>query len=1073
MKRQRDKKPKDRSEDEDFEDEESVQPDEGRDVYAEVRQYASNPGPKYADFSRHNLQEAAARYGDSDPVTLHIYDIGCFCKKMGIALSVTELENLANMRSGRTQAARAGGAEAAQGLSKRDIKDAFGEVLEPVVERLDKLEEHVYDGKAGVKGRSKQKARENQRKMQELEESEAEETEEDEEAEEEPEALKPKEKAKKPKRGTKKEDYVTVKDEDEEEPEEGEEEGPDGEVQFYEGPTPDEIAKHGADPSYLEKEFGFPHAKEILRDAVEAHRSGEDVVYKDKDGRVVAVLSENAISLQRCPPEEPEVPEPKKNGRKRPKAEDRNAAEKAKYESMFKEVSDMGVEITGDGAELSEGYQIGMSHAEKLAKSGNYKGAMDTLASVKQDVENSKAEAAEEEGEEEPEAEEQPTLEDVEGHGIDADYLKGLGIKDAKKKLEGAVNLTIPEIDGEQTGEIWYTNKDRRPVAKLSYDSKKGQWDLREVEQDLDEAEEEPEQPEDNADYKDYEFETVEEAAAFRKCVGRDNCKVLKDGVTIRVGKDGIRKYHFTGKLMKDLKAEAADDEDPDPLASYVVDNAELIKGHSYSFAKNQLFEVEIPVNVAKELDLSEATFLDKAAKVAARARKGKQHEDDADSEVVEDGEDAEEHELEEEEAEEPQEPHALKMPPPRPPRGAPKLGPPPKPAYFPPPPKPGPPPAKAEEEHGEPAGPSTPGPEPLVEFECPLCGANVNYHDEKCGECGAEFEHDEEPPELGTYVINESPGYGGDEVAEIKLNYPGATVKDARQIAEGLQELGAEVGGLSTYPLKITATVFKKDKDKFTDYLTEQGFGRSDIIDEEPVEEVVDEVPEEVTPDEIGAGDIDEEFAEVEKTAPTDESKEKGAEHTPTMQPQGPPEVPPPGPPTRAPQAKQDATKEPDVADVDKDLDKLLEGLDEPSDDDLERKRKSMNIDRAELEMAMKAKRELHDEKMEDKQQDHEHRMEEHKAGMPVAPPAQEQPREGSLDHIMKNLKKGNGSKGTTVTDSVVIKSDLPGPVEVDGQSIVKGKTVAPPEEKQEKTGVDASRDARKKAKQKAKKGA
>jgi len=513
---------------------------------------------------------------------------------------------------------------------------------------------------------------------------------------------------------------------------------------------------------------------------------------------------------------------------------------------------------------------------------------------------------------------------------------------------------------------------------------------------------------------------------------------------------------------MKDLKAEAADDEDPDPLASYVVDNAELIKGHSYSFAKNQLFEVEIPVNVAKELDLSEATFLDKAAKVAARARKGKQHEDDADSEVVEDGEDAEEHELEEEEAEEPQEPHALKMPPPRPPRGAPKPGPPPKPAYLPPPPKPGPPPAKAEEEHGEPAGPSTPGPEPLVEFECPLCGANVNYHDEKCGECGAEFEHDEEPPERGTYAINESPGYGGDEVAEIKVDYPDGAVKDIHQIAEGLQELGAEVGGLSTYPLKITATVFKKDQDKFTDYLTEQGFGRSDIIDEEPVEEVVDEVPEEVTPDEIGAGDIDEEFANVEETAPKEET------------------VPPPGPPERAPQVKQDATKESGVADVDKDLDKLLEGLDEPSDDDLKRKRKSMDIDRAELEMAMKAKDQLHKEKVEDKQQemeekkqDHEHKMEEHKAGMPVAPPAQEQPREGSLDHIMKNLKKGNGSKGTTVTDSVVIKSDLPGPVEVDGQSIVKGKTVAPPEEKQEKTGVDASRDARKKAKQKAKKGA
>jgi hypothetical protein len=987
MKSQRGKKPNDRSEDEDFEDEESVQPDEGRDVYAEVRQYASNPGPKYADFSRHNLQEAAARYGDSDPVTLHIYDIGCFCKKMGIALSVTELENLANMRSGRTQAARAGGAEAAQGLSKRDIKDAFGEVLEPVVKRLDKLEEHVYDGKAGGKRNSKQKAKENQRKMQELEEGEEQEDEpeEDEETEEEPEVPKPKEKAKKPKRETKKEDYVTVKDEDEE-------------------------------------------SEEAEEDTYE--------------------------------PKEPE----------RKRAKNGKNAEKAEYESMFQEVSDMGVEIAGEDIELSEGYQAGMNHAEKLAKSGNYKEAMDALASVKQDVENSKAEAAEEEGEEEPEAEEQPTLEDVEGHGIDADYLKGLGIKDAKKKLEGAVNLTIPEIDGEQTGEIWYTNKDRRPVAKLSYDSKKGQWDLREVEQDLDEAEEEPEQPEYNADYKDYEFETVEEAAAFRKCVGKDKCKVLKDGVTIRVGKDGVKKYHFTGKLMKDLKAEAADDEDPDPLASYVVDNAELIKGHSYSFAKNQLFEVEIPVNVAKELDLSEATFLDKAAKVAARARKGKQHEDDADFELVEDGEDAEEHELEEEEAEEPQEPHVLKMPPPRPPKGAPKPGPPSKPAYFPPPPKPGPPPAKAEEEHDETVGPPTPEPQEEVEFECPLCGAIVDDHDIKCGECGAEFEQpkppaEEQHPERGTYAIDESPGYGGDEVAEIKVDYPEATVKDARKLAEGLKELGAEVGGLSTYPLKITATVFKKDQDKFTDYLTVHGFGRSDIIDEEPVEEVADEVTEEITPDEIGAGDIDEDFAKVEETAPKGET------------------VPPPGPPERAPRAQQDATKEPDVADVDKDLDKLLEGLDTPPSDDavdnkIKLKEAEAEHDRVELEMAMKAKAQLHVEKMEDKQQemekkklDHKHKMEEHKAGMPVTPPAQEQPKEDRLGNIMKGLKNGDGNKGTTVKDSVVIKSDLPGPINVDGQSIVNGKPVAPPEEKQEKTGADAAREARKKAK-KAKKG-
>jgi predicted RNA-binding Zn-ribbon protein involved in translation (DUF1610 family) len=999
MKSQKDKKPKDRSEDEDFEDEESVQPDEGRDVYAEVRKYASNPGQKYAEFSRHNLQEAAARYGDSDPVTLHIYDIGCFCKKMGIALSVTELENLANMRSGRTQAARDSGAEAAQGLSKKDIKDAFGEVLEPVVERLDKLEEHVYEDKVTGKGKSKQKAKENQRKMQELEEPEAE--------------------------------------EQEEETEEGEED--DGAKDAYEsmlnklenvtaGPTmgsglSDEYKAHIKAAKKAAKAGDYEDAKEMLELADKQldydieHCETEEVDEEEpeapkpkgkaKKPEYKGKKQEEQVTLTTKDEDEPEeaeedTSEPKKeNGRKH--AKKGKDAEKAKYESMFKEVSDMGVEIAGEDIELSEGYQVGMNHAEKLAKSGNYKEAMDTLAFVKQDVENSKAEAAEEEGEEEPE----------------------------------------------------------EPAA-----------------------EEEPEQPEDNADYKDYEFETVEEAAAFRKGVGRDNCKVLKDGVTIRVGKDGIRKYHFTGKLMKDLKAEAEDDEDPDPLAKYVVENAELIKGHRYSFAKNQLFEVEVPVKVAEELGISE---------VIAK-RKGKQHEDDTDSEVVEDGEDAEEppeeDELAGEEAEEPPAPGPgpLIMPPPRPPRGAPKPGPTSKAPYLFPPPKPGPPPAKAEEEHDENAESSTPGPEALVEFECPLCGANVNYHDEKCGECGAEFEHteDEEPPaeeqhpERGTYEINEKPPYGGGEVVEVKLNYPDAKADDLRDVADGLSQRGAD---LVTTPISLDGmeAIVPKEKAKTVlDYLNEQGFHAK----EEPVEEVVDEVPEEVTPDEIGAGDIDEEFANVEETAPKDET------------------VPPPGPPERAPQVQQTATKEPDVADVDKDLDKLLEGLDEPSDDDLERKRKVMDIeaerDRVELEMAMKAKDQLHVEKMEDGQQemekkklDHKHRMEEHKAGMPVTPPAQEQPEERSLDHIMKNLKKGNGSKGTVVKDSVVqrsdiggkgptevkesvvIKSDLPGPINVDGQSIVKGKPVGEePEEKQEKTGADVAREARKKAKQKAKKG-
>jgi hypothetical protein len=452
------------------------------------------------------------------------------------------------------------------------------------------------------------------------------------------------------------------------------------------------------------------------------------------------------------------------------------------------------------------------------------------------------------------------------------------------------------------------------------------------------------------------------------------------------------RKYRVNGVRWEELKKKSK----KDPFAKMAVDNGlRTDEGGRWTRAKDKRYEITVPEEIALGLKLPGTHPLvqqiargEKPAKIGkgtGKSKKEKQPESDEVTfeEIVEEKASEKPPEEDGTVVEEMEEMEAYDA--------KPKPGPPLKVPYFAPPPKPSPPPEKTEEEHAEPVEPPGPpdqvkSPDVVKLFECGNCGGTVEGEATECPECHAEFEkpedHVEEPPvpeqhpERGTYKINESPGYGGDEVAELNLDYPGAKPDDMRQLAQELRERGTEVdssGGL--HGIKVIVT--KENVDFIRNYLNVKGFNPAGIIDEEPVEEEepsvekigpppspgrpkspikivefrpptipelpaeeeVDEVTEgDVTPDEIGAGDIDDDFAEAEGTG--DEFAEineefaevEGSVPPPgpplTMQPQRPPEVPPPGPPEPAPRAQQAATKEPKADD---DIDDLLKELEEP----------------------------------------------------------------------------------------------------------------------------------------------
>jgi hypothetical protein len=961
----------------------------------DLHRYARDPESLgYGEASRQRQQEAAERYGTSDPFTIATSDISRFYRETtGKVLGPVQLRQLAKERLGQagpTSPGR-GAAGATGGVTEKKVGEIVKEELKPYLKTFDRLE-NFLDKAEGQETGEKRKPKEP----------------------EEP-------------------GYET------EEPEEQEEK---------KAPSP--ISKGNATKSKPEG------------------KKPENYETKGKDEKAA---------------EEPYDITGKEEVEWKDEKEEGDA--KKEYESLRDVIEDM---ATNAGGGPTPKTKDAIARSRTAAKAGNYKRAMDLLNVAEEDIVEHGME--------------QRAFEAEEEH--DEEFWKspiGQMYKAAREgKLPELLGRPVPEYSScepssDRTKLILHgkagdytVSIDDGPAADATEEPKQAKGDATDFEEG---GPRETEEPAKAKKLKDkFTFKHWDEAAAFRDLVGKGNCKIIhqKDGsYNVRIDNQGslkranelyeIDEFDVNRAMYKGFEKNAKEN----ALDNMIVENSTGIwnrkaKVPRYVALKKGLAieEGEAPEEQPEEDAPVSPALPPKIGKGTGKSKKKQPESDEVTFEEIVEEKASEEPPEEDgsasEEVEELPETYDAKPP----------LGPSPKPAYFAPPPKPGPPPAKVEEEHAEPVEPPGPAESPDVVkvFECGNCGGTVEGEATECPECHAEFTGTETPaeeqhPERGTYQIDVNPGYGGGDVVEIKVDYPEGTVKDIHQVAEGLQELGAEVGGLSTYPLKITATVFKKDISKFVDYLAEQDFNPAGVTDEESA----DGTEEPPTEEEVGAGDVEDfddaygapgatvpppgppEEPSIEKIGPpplpggsksptkiveykppTGPPKEvqgdaekriegdfeevnpdetEGPVPAPTMQPSTPPEVPPPveklkadddiddlltelvGPPAQAPQGATEvgADKEPET---------VLQGV----------------------------------------------------GLVPKGTPAKEPTSEKKADMLGDMLKNLRGENGNTVAA---------------GGTVQHPPTNVPPQEQpaeQGKTGADLAKEAMRKAKEKAKKG-